>query len=135
MIANPAAGPLSARPGRMDATASRAEELRQLRTEYLADLEEQVALIRQHGDALLSRRKFKISYPVLLYVAHQLKGSGGTIGFAEISDLGKKLSESLDSFLSDTEKRPSPGELSKAVLAIARELDAATVRARETLSM
>ncbi|HSN67993.1 MAG TPA: Hpt domain-containing protein [Thermoanaerobaculia bacterium] len=117
----------------MNATAPPAEELRQLRKDYLGDLEEQVALIRQHGEALLSRRKFKISYPVLLYTAHQLKGSGGTIGFAEISALGKKLSESLDSFLSDTEKRPSPGELSKAVLAIAGELEAATERARATV--
>ncbi len=113
----------------MTAALTQAEELKQLRRDYLADLEEQVGLVRLHGKALSTRTKFKTSYPVLLYIGHQLKGSGGTIGFPEISALGTKLSETLDAFLSDTEERPSPGELSKRVVAIAEELEAAVGRA------
>jgi HPt (histidine-containing phosphotransfer) domain-containing protein len=107
-----------------------ADELKALRREYLADLDEQVSLIRLHGNALTSRAKFKTAYPVLLYTAHQLKGSGGTLGFPEISALGAKLSESLDAFLSETEARPTPGALSKTVVGIAQELDAIVKRAK-----
>jgi chemotaxis protein histidine kinase CheA len=114
-------------------TAGIDAELRELRKDYLTDLQEQVALIRLHGEALLSRRKFKTSYPVLLYVAHQLKGSGGTIGFSEISAFGEKLSESLDAFLSDTEARPTPGALSKDVLAVVADLESALARAKESV--
>ncbi|HEY0591443.1 MAG TPA: hypothetical protein VGF40_06730, partial [Thermoanaerobaculia bacterium] len=109
-------------PADMCAAPSQDEELQQIQRDYLADLDEQVGLVRMHARALGSRAKFKTSYPVLLYIAHQLKGSGGTIGFPEISAVGTRLSESLDTFLSDTEKRPSPGELSKRVSALADEL-------------
>jgi HPt (histidine-containing phosphotransfer) domain-containing protein len=107
----------------MNAAASQDQELHQIQRDYLKDLDEQVGLVKMHARALGSRAKFKTSYPVLLYIAHQLKGSGGTIGFPEISAAGRRLSETLDTFLSDTEKRPSPGELSKRVSAIAEELE------------
>ncbi len=101
---------------------SQTEELNLIQRDYLADLEEQVGLVRLHAQALGSRAKFKTAYPVLLYIGHQLKGSGGTIGFPEVSAVGTKLSDALDTFLSDTEERPSPGELSRRVKAIAEEL-------------
>ncbi|HEY0593095.1 MAG TPA: hypothetical protein VGF40_15085, partial [Thermoanaerobaculia bacterium] len=59
---------------------------------------------------------------------------GGTIGFPEISAVGTRLSESLDTFLSDTEKRPSPGELSKRVSALADELASAVDEARRIVN-
>lgn len=106
------------------------EELSSIRRDYLADLDEQVGLVRLHAQALASRTRFKTSYPVLLYIAHQLKGSGGTIGFPEISAVGTTLAGVLDTFLSDTEERPSPGELSKRVSAIAEELATALDEAK-----
>lgn len=106
------------------------EDLGSIQRDYLADVAEQVGLVRLHAQALGSRTKFKTSYPVLLYIAHQLKGSGGTIGFPEISAIGRTLTDALDAFLSDTEERPSPGELSTRVRAIAEELARAVEEAK-----
>lgn len=118
-------------PGRMSAARIPADELDAIRRDYLADLEEQVALVRQHGELLRNRAKFKTSYPILLYLAHQLKGSGGTIGFPAVSALGKKLADALDGFLAETGERPGPGELSTRVGSIAGELEATVEAAKK----
>ena len=101
-----------------------AEELRELRLDYLGDLRETVASLRQHGAALRIRKKFRNSFPVLLYIAHQLKGSGGTMGYPLISQVGADMSTRLNSFLDESAQRPTPDELSRQVLVLAGQLHA-----------
>ena len=100
------------------------DDLRRLRNEYLADVRETVELIRQHGHGLATRGSFKQSFPVLLFLAHQLKGSGGSLGFPRITELALQMSRELNLFLDDEQTpRPTPQQLSEALLTVAQELE------------
>src|SRR5688572_16992429 len=100
------------------------EEMKALQRDYLADVKQKLTIIRQHAEALPDRRRFVTSFPVLLHIAHQLKGSGGSLGFPTISDAARTLSERLNEFLDDeVSPRPSPQELSSSVMAMAAQLD------------
>lgn len=87
------------------------EELRELQISYLDSTAESIGVLRGHVESLPNSGQFKTSFPVLLYLAHQLKGSGGTLGFPAISDIADELASDLESFLDDTEARPDPQEL------------------------
>lgn len=106
------------------------QELRALRREYLADVEEQLRLIEAHAERLVIKKQFKTAFPVLLYMSHQLKGSGGSLGFPEVSEIAQRMSDQLNGFIDDTEPRPAPSELSVSILALATELKAAVRRGR-----
>lgn len=112
-----------------------ADELRQLRLDFLGELDEKITLIRRHGESLTSRNRFKTAYPVLLYLAHQIRGSGGTIGFPRISELGATLASRLDAFLDDSAPRPEPKELAVGVLEIAGQLSSEVKSAGEQLAI
>lgn len=85
-----------------------AELIRKLREDYLQDCEEKVLLIQQQAKALGTRAGFKSAFPILLYVTHQLKGSGGSYGFTAISEGALRLHTRLSDHL---EIGQAPAEL------------------------
>lgn len=100
------------------------EELRELQIDYLTDVRDKLPLLRRHAKDLGTRKRFKTSFPLLLFLSHQLKGSGASLGFPRISELATAMSEELNLFLDDeAEERRTPQQLSANVIAIADELD------------
>jgi chemotaxis protein histidine kinase CheA len=99
-------------------------DLRDLQRDYLADLRQTVVQMREHGRGLASQSNFKSAFPALLFLAHQLKGSGGSLGFPRISELARKMSEELNLFLDQEHaSRPTPEELSQTLVALSGELE------------
>lgn len=101
------------------------DELRELRQGYLDTTRETLKTLRQHASSLSRNGQFKSSFPVLLYLAHQLKGSGGTLGFDGITAAAVELAEELEKFLDDAVERPAPDELSTRVNEVLDRLQAA----------
>jgi chemotaxis protein histidine kinase CheA len=99
-----------------------ADEIRNLQLDYLLSARETVQMMKEHAESLGSRRQFKTAFPVLLYLTHQLKGSGGTLGFGRISELAAQMAGELNRFLDDAAPRPDPGELSSSIVGITTEL-------------
>jgi len=98
------------------------DDMRDLQRDYLADLRRTVVQMREHGRGLTSN--FKSAFPALLFLAHQLKGSGGSLGFPRISELARKMSEELNLFLDEEHaSRPTPEELSQTLMALSGELE------------
>ena len=98
--------------------------MRDLQRDYLADIRQTVMQMREHGRGLASPSNFKSAFPALLFLAHQLKGSGGSLGFPRISELARKMSEELNLFLDQEHaSRPTPEELSKTLVALSGELE------------
>lgn len=100
-----------------------ADEIRNLQLDYLLSARETVQMMKEHAASLGSRRQFKTAFPVLLYLTHQLKGSGGTLGFGRISELAAQMAGELNRFLDDAAPRPDPGELSSSIVGITTELE------------
>lgn len=67
-------------------------ELNELRREFLAEAEEKV---RQMESALADRSRESLER--LAYLAHQLKGSGGSYGYQRISSEAAELEKMLES--------------------------------------
>lgn len=68
-------------------------ELNELKREFLAEAEEKVkeiesTLLQERDSAVLDR---------LAYLAHQLKGSGGSYGYQRISDDATELEKAFES--------------------------------------
>src|SRR5205085_2676806 len=76
-------------------------DLADLQRDYLADVETTIATMREQGRALGERGAFKEAFPKLLFLAHQLKGSGGSLGFPRISDVARSMHRELNLFLDD----------------------------------
>ena len=76
-----------------------AELIDKLRQDYLQDCQEKIQLIQQQARALGTRAGFKTAFPILLYVTHQLKGSGGSYGFTAISEGAMRLHTRLSDHL------------------------------------
>ncbi|MEO8036550.1 MAG: Hpt domain-containing protein [Acidobacteriota bacterium] len=112
------------------------QELRELQRDYLRDVRETVEIIRRHGAGLASRGSFKTAFPPLLFLAHQLKGSGGSLGFPRITELAKQMSKELNLFLESEEesKRPTPQQLSETLGSIAFELEREVTTAQSALA-
>lgn len=107
------------------------EELRELQIDYLTDVRDKLPLLKSHAKHLGTPKRFKTSFPLLLFLSHQLKGSGASLGFPRISELARAMSEELNLFLDDeAEERRTPKQLSANVIAIADELDR-TVKSSE----
>lgn len=98
------------------------EELRELRLDYLKDVREKIALIEKQIAALRRDSGFKTAFPLLLFLSHQLKGSGGSLGFPRVSNLAQKMNEALNQFLEEGKPRPSPDALARSISSIAVEL-------------
>ena len=94
-------------------------ELPDLQRDYLADLTATIETMRAEARALAEHGTFKRAFPALLFHAHQLKGSGGSMGFPRISDVAGAMSNELNQFLID---RPTPAELSRKLIALTDEL-------------
>ncbi|HYU78434.1 MAG TPA: Hpt domain-containing protein [Vicinamibacterales bacterium] len=99
------------------------DELRELQRDYLADVRQAIERVREHARGLSDQEQFKAAFPELLFLAHQLKGSGGSLGFPAITEVAQKLRNELTSFLDPV--RPTPEELSQHVVALSRELERA----------
>ena len=98
-------------------------ELADLQRDYLADVETTIAAMREHGRLLGERGAFKEAFPKLLFLAHQLKGSGGSLGFPGISSVADAMRHELNLFLDDERvNRPTPEELSRKIVALTDEL-------------
>ena len=61
----------------------------------------------EHGHNLGDHTRFPESFPELLFLSHQLKGSGGSFGFPAITDVARRINEKLKLFL-DQEQVPRP---------------------------
>ena len=110
------------------------EELRILQRDYLENVQETALRLRQQSLELGSQDRFKDSFPKLLFVAHQLKGSGGSLGFPRITELARRMSDELSHFLDQTEiQRPSPEELSETLIVLSHELERAVTAAQQSL--
>ena len=98
-------------------------ELVDLQRDYLADVTATIETMRAHGRALAEHGTFKSAFPALLFLAHQLKGSGGSLGFPRISDVARTMSRELNLFLDDERvDRPTPEALSRTIVALTDEL-------------
>jgi chemotaxis protein histidine kinase CheA len=108
------------------------EDLQTLQRDYLADVHETALRVRQHGLGL--ETQFKDVFPELLFVAHQLKGSGGSLGFPRITELARRMSDELSLFMDQTEvQRPTPEELSEMLIVLSHELERAVSAAQQGL--
>jgi HPt (histidine-containing phosphotransfer) domain-containing protein len=108
------------------------EELRTLQRDYLENVHETAIRVRRHSLGLGSQ--FKESFPELLFVAHQLKGSGGSLGFPRITELARRMTDELNLFLDQTEvQRPTPDELSEMLIVLSHELERAVSAAQQSL--
>jgi HPt (histidine-containing phosphotransfer) domain-containing protein len=108
------------------------DSLRELQRDYLTDLQQVIDRMREHGRGLREHR-FAASFPELLFLAHQLKGSGGSLGFPAITSVARRISDQLNLFLDEQQAaRPTAEELSRTLLALSseleREVSAASVR-------
>lgn len=110
------------------------EELRDLQQAYLQSTRETIDVLRHHVESLPRKDQFKTSFPVLLYLAHQLKGSGGTLGFNRISDEATALARELERFLDDGSARPAPEELSTEASGILDRLQEAVQEGEQMLN-
>lgn len=71
-------------------------ELDELRREFLAEAQEKVAEI----ESTLAGERTTESLERLIYLAHQLKGSGGSYGFQRISTESADLEKCVESLAS-----------------------------------
>ncbi len=109
------------------------DDLRELQHDYLDDVRHTIDRLRKHGRDL-GARGFKSSFPTLLFLTHQLKGSGGSLGFPRITEVARKMSDELSLFLDQEQAtRPTPGELSEMLLALSGELEREVAAAQEAL--
>jgi HPt (histidine-containing phosphotransfer) domain-containing protein len=99
------------------------DDLRDLQLDYLADLGPTIDQIREHSERLSTQSGVKTAFPALLFLAHQLKGSGGSLGFPRISELAGRMREELNLFLDQEQvSPPTLPVLSQRMVALAEEL-------------
>lgn len=109
-------------------------ELRDLQREYLDDVRRTLVDIRVHGRDLAAPSTFKDAFPALLFLAHQLKGSGGSLGFPRISEVAGEMTRTLDLFLDEKQvDRPTPADLARTLLTLSSELEREVVSAAAQL--
>jgi HPt (histidine-containing phosphotransfer) domain-containing protein len=110
------------------------DELRDLQRDYLEDVRATALRMRQQSRDLGSNELFKTSFPELLFVAHQLKGSGGSLGFPRITEVARRISDELNLFFNRAEvTRPTPDELSETLIVLSHELEREVTAAQQRL--
>lgn len=95
-------------------------ELNELRREFLGEArakisEMQSAVARADDDETRER---------LAYLAHQLKGSGGSYGYQRISDEAAELEKGVESFVPGQSDR-TPADLERLVARLQEEIERA----------
>lgn len=100
------------------------QELDELRREFLAEADQKVreielALEGERSPAMLER---------LAYLAHQLKGSGGSYGYERISTDAAALEKAVESLSESNDGTPIDGKLQQHVVNLKAEIQK---RARE----
>jgi chemotaxis protein histidine kinase CheA len=98
------------------------QEITELRLEYLAELRERLEAMRGHAESLPLSSRFRASFPVLLYLSHQMKGTAGSMGFSEVSEIARDLSMTLQDFLDDN-NHDSREEISQRVVDLLAKLE------------
>ena len=88
-------------------------ELDELRREFLAEAQQKVREI----ESALARGKDAATLQRLAYLAHQLKGSGGSYGYERISTEAAALEKAVE------EEAPHDGDLRKYVTSLRTEID------------
>lgn len=99
------------------------QELHDLQLDFLGSTRDSLETLRKHAASLASQRMFKSAFPVLLYLLHQMKGSGGSLGFPRVTELAARMHSELNLFLDESEERPTPEQLSASLLQLADELE------------
>lgn len=113
---------------------SMTNELLDLRRDYLTDVRQTAARMREQSRGLGEHDRFKDSFPELLFLAHQLRGSGGSLGFPKISEVARTMTEQLNHFLDPSEiDRPTPDQLSKTLISLSQELEREAAAAQRSL--
>ena len=110
------------------------DDLHDLQLDYLSDLRPTMDQIREHSEQLAKQSSFGTAFPSLLFLAHQLKGSGGSLGFPRISELAGRMREELNLFLDQEQVQPTLPELSQRLLALSSELDREVREAKHALT-
>jgi HPt (histidine-containing phosphotransfer) domain-containing protein len=111
------------------------DDLRELQLDYLSDLRPTMDQIREHSERLATQTGFGTAFPSLLFLAHQLKGSGGSLGFPRISELAGRMREELNLFLDKEQAQPpTMRELSQRLLALSSDLDREVREAKYALT-
>ena len=104
------------------------DDLRELREDYLATLNETIETLEMHAKGLSESTRVKTSFPVLLYLTHQIKGTAGTLGFPGISEIARDLATNLEDFLSKEKPTVSREEISTSALEAVEKLKAAIAK-------
>lgn len=112
-------------PDRSMTAADIDDELRQLRSEYRQSLGETIRTIEKHARGLSNAARVKTSFPVLLYLTHQIKGTAGTLGFPEVSEIARELARSLEDFLSPQTPTVSRESISETAIEAVEKLKSA----------
>jgi len=99
-------------------------ELDELKREFLAEAEEKVRDIQAALDAPRSNE----SLERLAYLAHQLKGSGGSYGYQTISNVAAELEQAVEALTAGASSDGVDAKLQQHVTNLAEEI---TTRAAE----
>jgi chemotaxis protein histidine kinase CheA len=109
-------------------------ELESIRRDYLRDVREKIVSLEAETVSLGSESGFKTAFPAMLFISHQLKGSGGTLGFPRISIAAERIAERLRAFLEDVEpSQTPPHEFAGILLGLVHDLATETTRAETGL--
>ena len=96
-------------------------EFDELKREFLAEAEEKVKEIQGLLDAGHDSRE---SLDRMLYLSHQLKGAGGSYGFARISTEAAGLEKELESWMASN--LPPTDEIQSRMSALSEEVNLRT---------
>lgn len=95
-------------------------ELNELRREFLDEAREKVSEMQ----SALADRANEQSLERLAYLAHQLKGSGGSYGYQRISDDAAELEKSVET-LTAAQQPPAESQLERWVSSLRDEIERA----------
>ena len=97
-------------------------ELNELKREFLDEARDKVTEMQTALEASRSAE----SLERLAYLAHQLKGSGGSYGYQRISDDATEVEKAVEAMARDNADAPSlDGKIRQHVLNLRVEIDAA----------
>jgi len=96
-------------------------ELNELRREFLDEAREKVSEM----ETALDGGRNPQSLDRLAYLAHQLKGSGGSYGYQRISDDAAELEKAVESLTGENSGTAEDPRLAKFVVSLRDEIDRA----------
>ena len=105
-------------------------ELDELKREFLVEAEEKVREIERAFDAPRSRE----SIDRMSYLAHQLKGSGGSYGFQRISTHAADLEKALETAVKETSDESLEAKIREHVAELRSEIEQRSRELAETRS-